>query len=444
MRPLREATLSKDRPAIEPGERRSSRRPRRHWQDWAPRTRIAFLALVFVLVAARLALPFAIESYVNRQLQKNKEYGGNIGDVNVSLYRGAYRIENISIFKREGNLREPFFTGRALDLSVEWKELFHGAVVGEVVMEQPQLNFVAGPTEAESQLGTNAPWATLLKSLFPFKLNRLEIDHGQVHFRNHHSRPPVDIALTELSSVATNLTNTRDLKNPLPAGIRAHSKAFESGTVDLDVKLDPLAGLPTFEMSCQLSNVNLVALNPFLMAYGKFDVNHGRFALYTSVASKEGAYEGYVKTFFDDLDVFEWQKEKKKNPFLIAWEAIVGTLAAAFKNHDRDSLATRVPISGTYNKSEVGTWTAIGNLLRNAFVQALLPRLDEHVTVGQVEKKVGEKKESPPPKTTPRDGEKGAQRLIDRPQTSVPKTNTSPPAQPASRDQEKGAQKLVK
>jgi hypothetical protein len=99
-----------------------------------------------------------------------------------------------------------------------------------------------------------------------------------------------------------------------------------------------------------------------------------------------GTYEGYFKVFFKDLDVFAWEKERKKNILEVFWHAIVGGVATVLKNHPQDQLATKVPVSGSYTNSSVGIWTAAATLLQNAFIHALVPKLDEHVTVEQVEK----------------------------------------------------------
>ena len=149
---------------------------------------------------------------------------------------------------------------------------------------------------------------------------------------------------------------------------------------------------PTYQLTAQLTNVDLTALNDFLKAYGKFDVASGQFALYTSVASKDGNYDGYLKVFFNKLNVFAWEKERQKNALQIFWEAIVGTVAEVLKNHPRDSLATRIPISGSYKGHSIGTWTAVATLMRNAFIRALVPKVDEKETVQKVEQKVEEKK----------------------------------------------------
>lgn len=344
----------------------------------------ALLVIAVLLAGLRLALPSLLKDYVNRQLAKSPEYRGSVGEIGVHLWRGAYRIHRIAIYKTTSNIPSPLFAARTLDLSIQWRELFHGSLVGEVSIEEPEVNFVDGPTEAQTQTGKGNDWSKTLEKLFPFKLNRFAVEGGQVHFQNLHSTPPVDIAIKQLTGTATNLTNTRDLQQPLPAGVNARGR-FGEGTVEVQVRLDPVAQSPTFEMTAQITNVTLVDLNDFLRAYGKFDVERGVFNLYSSVASKDGSYEGYVKVFFENLDVFDWEKERKKNALQVFWQAIVGTLTTVFKNHPNDSLATRIPIAGNYEGSDIGVWQAIGSLLRHAFIRALIPKIDERVRVDLIE-----------------------------------------------------------
>jgi hypothetical protein len=211
--------------------------------------------------------------------------------------------------------------------------------------------------------------------------------------------------LNDLTAVATNFTNTRDLKEKLPAGVTARGTTVGGGDVDFQLRIDPLARAPTYELVCQVTNVDLVALNDFLKAYGKFDVERGVFGLYTSVASRDGSYEGEIKLLFENLDVFAWEKERKKNVLEIFWQAIVGTLTTAFKNQPKDRLATKIPISGSYENSQVGVWSAVATLLQNAFVRALLPKVDRQMSVEEVKEKKAKKKDAdssrvhPPPDT---------------------------------------------
>jgi hypothetical protein len=356
------------------------------WRHAPRRTLWIIISLVVVLVALRIALPFLVKAYVNASLNKSHDYSGKIGGVSMKLWRGGYQIENVGIFKKDGDVKSPLFSARQVDLSIEWRELFHGAIVGEVDMQDPRINIVSGPTPQQTQTGKDESWDKILEGLFPFKLNRFEISDGEVHFKNPYSKPPVDIFSSHIAITATNLSNSRDLAEKLPSGVSARGSIFGDGVMDLEMHLNLLNPTPAFELNCGVTNVNLVTLNNFLRAYGKFDVEHGKFAMFTSVASEKGAYDGYFKVFFDNLNVFAWEKERGKNVLEIFWQAVVGSFATIFKNHAKDQLAAKVPISGTYANSSVGVWTAIGTLLENAFIHALVPKLDKPVTVEQVEK----------------------------------------------------------
>ncbi|HTB86204.1 MAG TPA: DUF748 domain-containing protein [Candidatus Sulfotelmatobacter sp.] len=340
-------------------------------------------------MAVRLALPYAVQSYVNHALNKSKDYSGSIGHVRMRLWRGGYRIYQVGIFKRDGNVRSPLFAADEVELSIEWRQLFHGSVVGEVVMRQPKVNFVEGPTPDQSQSGKEEDWGKMLESLFPFDLNRLEITNGEVHFQNPASKPPVDIYASRVFVTATNLSNARDVRDKLPSGVNAHGSIFGNGRMDLQLHMNLLKPRPAFEINCGVTNVNLVDLNNFLRAYGKFDVERGNFALYLSVAEDQDAYDGYFKVFFTDLNVFEWEKDREKNVLEIFWQAVVGGAATIFKNHSNDRLAAKIPISGSNTNSSVGLWTGAATLLENAFVHALTPKLDQPATVEQIDKKDG-------------------------------------------------------
>ncbi len=81
----------------------------------------------------------------------------------------------------------------------------------------------------------------------------------------------------------------------------------------------------------------------------------------------------------------------------MVWDGVVESAAVAFKNHPNDTLATKIPISGTYQKSEVGILSAIGNLLKNAFIHALVPKVDETMTVNKVQADTGSQSTPAPP-----------------------------------------------
>jgi hypothetical protein len=332
------------------------------------------------LIVLRLALPTLVQNYVNQKLDELPEYDGRIGDVDIHLFRGAYSIDDVDIQKTTGSVPVPFFAAKKVDFSMEWREMLHGALVGEIHVLECSLNFVKGETEEESQTSIDSSWLEVVQELFPFRINRFEIEEGSVWFHDFGTEPKVDVFLTNLVAVCTNLYNTSDLSSELPSDFRAQGTTLGGGEVELHVKLDPLAEEPKFDLELGLTGVDLVALNEMLEAYGNFNVKRGTFEVFAEVAASGGTFEGYVKPFFQDLDVFELE-EDAGNPIKLVWQALVAGAVKIFKNHPRDQVATRIPVSGNFEKTDVEIWTTVVNVLRNAFVEAFQARVDESINL---------------------------------------------------------------
>src|SRR5260221_12571877 len=96
------------------------------------------LAVVILLVAVRIALPFAVKDYVNRRLDDAKNYAGKIGDVHMRLWHGGYRIEHGEILKKSGRIKTPLFAAGEADRQIAWGDLIHAADGGEVGLWQPR------------------------------------------------------------------------------------------------------------------------------------------------------------------------------------------------------------------------------------------------------------------------------------------------------------------
>ena len=141
------------------------------------------LSIAVALIAIRVALPFIVKDYVNGRLHALDAYDGSVADVDIGLWRGAYRIDGIEIVKRGAKQPTPFFDGRRVDFSVEWHSLLRGALVAEAHFQEPRLNLVEGPNRKQSQLGTEEDWHDRLEELFPFRFNTIEIHDGTATFR---------------------------------------------------------------------------------------------------------------------------------------------------------------------------------------------------------------------------------------------------------------------
>jgi hypothetical protein len=152
----------------------------------------------------------------------------------------------------------------------------------------------------------------------------------------------------------------------------------------LDIKLEPLAKYPTFDMDGELTDLKLVTLNDFLKAYAKVDAEGGTFSLYTEMAADKGSFKGYVKPILKDAKIFSPGKKDEGGFLESAWEALVAGVETVLENRPKDQLATQVPLSGRFSNPSAGIWASVGNLLRNGFIRALRPSLAHSVDFGDV------------------------------------------------------------
>ena len=351
------------------------------------RVGIFFIILIGILVVVRLVLPYFVLKYVNNKLANLSEYYGHVNDIDIALLRGAYVIKDMTLVKvdKENNATKdtiPFFSTRAIDLSVEWNAIFKGSFVGEIYLDDPKLNFVNGVHKNENVKADTADFRQLIKDLMPMTINHFEINNGQIHYIDKGIKPMVDIAMTKIYASATNLSNVNDSAKLLPAHLDVFGEAYH-GNFNMKIDFDALNKIPTFDLNAELKHLNLVELNNFLKAYGNFEVTRGEFGLYTEFAARNGEFGGYVKPMINNMKVSLWKKDEGLKQDL--WELVVTGAAALLKNSNTQKIATKVPIKGRFDNADVNTWRAVSLLLRNAFINALRPSIDNSINITKLE-----------------------------------------------------------
>jgi hypothetical protein len=340
---------------------------------------IAFTALVLLILfgMVRAALPGFVRDYVNRTLDRNQNYAGTIGAIQIHLWRGAYSIHDIRISKRTGDVPVPFFSAKGVDFSIEWRALQHRKIVGRVLIEEPELNFVDAPSESESQTGAGGPWLQMIRDLFPFRINSALVKDGSVHFRAYKGQAPVDVYLTQVQASVDNLGNIRDDTNPLASSVQATAVAMNHAKLEYRMTLDPFSYRPTFHMAMRLIGLDVTTLNELATTYGKFDFKRGWLDLVIETDSKEGQMTGYVKPLFRNLKVFSLTEDVKNDDVLqFFWQALIGGTTELFKNRSRDQFGTRIPFTADPSGTSADILATLGNVFRNAFLRAYLPRLE--------------------------------------------------------------------
>jgi len=362
------------------------------------------IVLAAVLLALRVALPELVKRYVNKTLDQIDGYHGHVEDVDMHLWRGAYSVSGVNIVKTDGNIPVPFFKARVIDFSVEWQALFQGALVAKILFETPVINFVAGPTEGTTQVGVDKPWLSVIKELFPLKINRFEVVNGSAHYRDFHSTPKVDLLLDRTKILGLNLTNSNRLSKTLVGKIEIEGRAFESSHYQVHTKIDPSTERATFDLSAKLDPVQLTQFNEYAEAYGKFHFQKGTMALVLELAASDGTLKGYAKPILDDISVIDLRDAK--NPLKLAWEGLVGGVLRLFRNQPHDRFATRIPIEGTMKNPQTPILPTLGNILKNEFIRAY--QSDFEGDIGLKDAQKADAKTPEIAKEQPQAGQKGA------------------------------------
>lgn len=346
------------------------------------RKRIRFSLILPLLVSAmvglRLYLPVVLGHYVNDLLQRNPLYKGKIDGVEISLWRGAYAVRGIYISKAVGNVPVPLLKADRLELALEWRSLLHGEAVGKIAIHGLELNFVDSAQSTGRQTGSEGAWTGLLADLFPFRINSAEVIGGRLNLRTYDGGVPINVFLSNLNITVADLSNVRKETRPLVASIHASALAMGQSKCECHIQLDPSSYHPTFQLSARMLGLDVTLINSFATHYGAMDFERGWFDFVLETEAKEGLINGYAKALFRDLQILDIKHDFRNGKILEGiWQGVLSVVTFLLTNHDRDQFGTLIPFEGHLTGGTNADLLAVFiNILRNAFIQAYLPRFE--------------------------------------------------------------------
>jgi hypothetical protein len=348
------------------------------------------LTIVVLLIGIRIALPYVILHFANKKLANMEGYYGHVDDIDLALFRGAYKIKRVFLDKVEGKDTTKFLYIKLTDLAIEWKPIFKGKIVGKVFIDSAVVQITKDKNEPKDIAADTSDFREILTDFMPIEVNRFEMKNSTIVYKDGGSKPPLNMKLTNIHLVALNLQNGYDSSKVLPASIDMTANLYE-GKFNANLKLDPFADQPKFDFNTKLTNTNLVLMNNFLKAYAKFDVSRGTFGLYGEVAAKNGNFNGYVKPIIKDLKVLDLSTDEGNLGHKL-YEGFIGAVAWILKNKREDQVATKLSFDGKFKDPKMHIGAAIVEVLRNGFIKALRPAIDQEININTVGTKNGEKK----------------------------------------------------
>ena len=335
---------------------------------------VPFIILI-LLIAFRLYLPTLVKNYVNKVLADIPGYYGQVDDIDIALIRGAYVINGMYLNKGTAESQVPFLNFPKSDISIEWKSLFKGKIVSEIIMTSPEVIYVFEDQKDESGDANVDDWTKALTDLVPIDINHFEVYDGKLAFVQLSAEPNIDLQINNLQLTADNLRNVVEKERILPSPIRASGVSIGKGKVSLEGNMNLVKEIPDMDLSFSLQDAEATALNDFTRHYAGLDFDKGTFGIFNEVAIADGHLVGYIKPLLTDTKLIG-----EDDGFLgVLWEGFVGFFKFILKNQGTDTLATKVPIEGDLNNVEAGIWPTVFNIFENAWIKAFTGEVDNDI-----------------------------------------------------------------
>ena len=333
--------------------------------------------LLVALIAFRLYLPTLVKNYVNKTLAELPGYYGQVADIDIALWRGAYVINGMYLNVVDGATQVPFLKLPKTDISVEWKSILKGRIVSEIYLTSPEVIYLLEDQETltSEEAASTDDWTKALTDIVPVNINHFEVNNGKLAYVEVNAEPNIDLEITDLRLVADNLSNVIAAKNTLPSPVSASGVSFGGGAVKLDGKLNLIKEVPDMDLTFSLEGANATALNDWTKQYVGIDFESGTFEVFSEVAIADGYLKGYVKPLLTDGKLIG-----KDDSFTeVIWEGFVGFFKFLFTNQKTDTLGTEVAFEGDLSDPEVKVWPTVTNIFKNAWIKAFQPDTDDSV-----------------------------------------------------------------
>jgi hypothetical protein len=157
------------------------------------------------------------------------------------------------------------------------------------------------------------------------------------------------------------------------AKVALEGRFMGNGKLTAKAVFRPQNPLPDFDLKIKIVNTALKSMNNVLRAHAGADVHAGTFAFFSEMTVQRGTVDGYVKPFFKQVEVYDPAQDKEKGFFKQVYEGLVDGIVTLFKNEPRDEVATETEVKGPLSDPRASTWDILLNLVKNAFLKAIVP-----------------------------------------------------------------------
>ena len=295
--------------------------------------------------------------------------GADVTDMDLTYFAPILNRGNISVWKgtlsAKGNLEySPRISEFNLkNLEIKGADLDYLHLPQTVVAEKQR----AEKAKAAAKKLSNEP-ATKIRA------EVLTIKESSFGYVNRTSTPNYRLFVDHMEATLKHFSNQ---SAEGPAAIELKGKFMGTGATRVTGTFQSETKHANFTVNVAIENTQMPAMSDLFQSFGNFDIKRGLFSFYAELTIKDNTINGYVKPLFKDMQVYDRRTAPEKGIFHKLYIGMVGGIAKLLENRSRKEVATKATISGSFDNPNTSTMQVILNLIRNAFIQSILPGFEK-------------------------------------------------------------------
>lgn len=344
------------------------------------------IILAVVALFLRIATPFLLKHWINQRLTDLPGYSGHVDIVELHLWRGEIGMQKLLIYKDSMAKKEPVLSVEVFTTQIHWRSLLAGTIISAAHVHSPRLNIVTrsdidAKKEVTDLINDTEELIAMAENLLrdiPIRVDNIELADGSIYFTKLDSKPPIELHMSSIHLLVTNLTNSETVSDSLVAKAVLTGKAMDSGDFSLSLAINPLTRPIDFKLKSKLLNLKVREINSLANEYGQFDFERGTADIVTEINVERGIIRGYVKPLLHDVEILGSKDLTRDRDSLLRriWESVVGAGEHVVENNATKRSGARIPLDGTLECSGTNVSVAVVEVLRNAYFTALLPNFE--------------------------------------------------------------------
>jgi hypothetical protein len=201
---------------------------------------LAVLAVV-VFIASFFLDPIIRTRVENSMNQKVVGYHVTLSHAHLQLLNGSLILAGL-VVTQNAHPTPPVADLPHIGFSIQWRELFLGHIVADVLLTHPHLHI--NLTQLQAEKADRVPlskkgWQDAIQSVYPFKINLFRVQSGELTYIDTDPKRPLH--LKDISLRADNIRNISSKNEVYPSSFRADAVVFDKGRLTIDGKGDFLA-----------------------------------------------------------------------------------------------------------------------------------------------------------------------------------------------------------